>query len=53
MRTTVQTTAIDHGAGIINPNDRAGAYFGGMDCVGLAGLRPQRNDNAAPEWVRR
>ena len=27
---------------------RAGACFGRMDCVGLAGLRHQRNDNAAP-----
>ena len=27
---------------------RAGAFIGGMDCVGLAGLRHQRDRNAAP-----
>jgi hypothetical protein len=36
---TVQTTAIDQAAGIVN----AGAFFGRMDCVGLAGLCDRRD----------
>ena len=30
-------------------HDRAGARLGGMDCVGLAGLRHQRDCDAAPD----
>ena len=35
---TVQTTAIDQAAGIVNLHDRACAFLGRMDCLGLAGL---------------
>jgi hypothetical protein len=41
----VQTTAIDQTAGII----KASAWLGGMDRVGLAGLRHQRDGDAAPD----
>ena len=43
---TVQTTAIDQTAGHRQSHDRAGAFLRGMDCLGLAGLRRQRDGNA-------
>ena len=44
---TVQTTAIDNAAGIVNLTTSSGAFLGRMDCLGLAGLRHQR-DRATP-----
>ena len=40
---TVQTTAIDQAAGIVNLTHGSGACLGRMDCLGLAGLRDQRD----------
>jgi hypothetical protein len=44
---TVQTTAIDQTAGFINHG--AGTLFRGMDRLGLASLRDQRDDGTAPD----
>ena len=43
---TVQTTAIDQTAGIVNLDDRAGAFLRRMDRLGLAGLQRCRPGNA-------
>jgi hypothetical protein len=40
---TVQTTAVDQAAGIINLTTVLAHFFGRMDCVGLACLRDQRD----------
>ena len=46
---TVQTTAIDQTAGIVNLTTVLAHCFGGMDCLGLAGLRDQRDHDASPD----
>ena len=46
---TVQTTAIDQTAGIVNLTTVLAHCLGGMDCLGLAGLRDQRDGDAAPD----
>ena len=50
---TVQTTSIDQAAGISQSHDRAGARFGRMDCLRLAGLRHQLRPLLHIGWERR
>ena len=46
---TVQTTAIDQTAGLINLTTRPGAFVGGMDLLRLAGLRHCRYGDPASD----
>ena len=46
---TVQTTSIDQAAGIVNLTTVSGPRFGRMDRLGLAGLRHQRDGDAASD----
>ena len=46
---TVQTTAIDQTAGTVNLTTVLAHCLGGMDCLGLAGLRDQRDRDASSD----
>ena len=46
---TVQTTAIDQSAGIVNLTTMSGTFVGGVDRLGLAGLRRQRDRDPASD----
>jgi hypothetical protein len=46
---TVQTTAVDQAAGIVNLRRFWRIRRGGMDCLGLAGLHRQRDGHTAPD----
>ena len=46
---TVQTTAIDQAAGVVNLTTLLGAFIRGMDCLGLAGLRGGRYFDPTPD----
>ena len=48
----MQTTAIDQGAGNRQSDDSAGAFFGGVGRLGLAGLTGDRECQCPPHGGR-